>query len=257
MQRRLPKGSRLCVNSLYMRRVRRCQSRIACTSEYGEGEKLPLRFQLQKVHKTKKQRPDITKSGLCFERKNAKEKNIFVCIYNSTNWLKNQDLFIFLPRAKMFLRQIYGGTPMENGLSIINIAPHGSEKGITLCQETLLKYGIILSEKELAALGAAQARALRDSGRVEFGVGVLPSLARAFANSPYITRENCAELLEELQSAFYFFRSECDGLISDEKLIAFMKKEFNGAAGGDIGYLTGTSLERLCARLKGKDSSWI
>lgn len=146
---------------------------------------------------------------------------------------------------------------MENSLSIINIAPHGSEKGITLCRETLLKYGIILSEKELSALGAAQASALRDSGRVEFGVGVLPSLAGAFANSPYITRENCAELLEELQSAFYFFRSECDGLISDEKLIAFMKKEFNGAAGGDIGYLTGTSLERLCARLKGKDSSWI
>ena len=37
MQRRLPKGSRLCVNSLYMRRVRRYQSRPACTSGYGEN----------------------------------------------------------------------------------------------------------------------------------------------------------------------------------------------------------------------------
>ena len=214
-------------------------------------------FSCKKCIKQKNKDPILRNRAFVLKEKMQKKKIFFVCIYNSTNWLKNQDLFIFLPRAKMFLRQIYGGTPMENGLSIINISPHGSEKGITLCQETLLKYGIILSEKELAALGAAQASALRDSGRVEFGVGVLPSLAGAFANSPYITRENCAKLLEELQSAFYFFRSECDGLISDEKLIAFMKREFNGAAGGDIGYLTGTSLERLCARLKGKDSSWI
>lgn len=144
---------------------------------------------------------------------------------------------------------------MEN--NFLTAAPPRREDGAALCAAVLQKNGIILSPAEQAALAAAQTKALRDSGRVEFGAGILPELASAFANSPYLTQENCAALLEELQAAFYYFRGECDGLISDKKLVEFMRREFNGAAGGDIGYLCGTSLERLCARLKGKDSSYI
>lgn len=143
---------------------------------------------------------------------------------------------------------------MENFLTI---APPTSKDGAALCAATLQQRGIILSPAEQAALAAAQTKALRDSGRVEFGAGILPALAKAFANSPYITQENAAALLEELQAVFYYFRGECDGLISDEKLVDFMRREFNGPAGGDMGYLSGTSLERFCARLKGKDTSYI
>lgn len=143
---------------------------------------------------------------------------------------------------------------MENFLTIV---PPTSKDGAALCAATLQQCGIILSPAEQAALAAAQTKALRDSGRVEFGAGILPALAKAFANSPYITQENAAALLEELQAAFYYFRGECDGLISDEKLVDFMRREFNGPAGGDVGYLSGTSLERLCAKLKGKDASYI
>ena len=146
---------------------------------------------------------------------------------------------------------------MDKALSIIKTAAENEKKGIDVCAKVLYEHGITLSEAETAAIVAAHTKALRDSGRVEFGEGALPALTKAFVSSPYITRENCAELLSELQATFYFFRSECDGLISDEKLIAFMKREFNGPAGGDIGYISGTSMERLCARLKGKDSSWI
>lgn len=128
---------------------------------------------------------------------------------------------------------------------------------LSLCAAEFSKHGIVLTKAEIAALEAAHKKALHDCGRVEFGGGILPELAKAFAGSPYIEKENCAFVLEELQSAFYYFREECDGLISDKGLVAFMKKEFNGAAAGDISYLTGTSLERLCARLKGKDGSWI
>lgn len=143
---------------------------------------------------------------------------------------------------------------MENFLTI---APPTSKDGAALCAAALQQRGIILSPAEQAALAAAQTKALRGSGRVEFGAGILPALAKAFANSPYITQENAAALLEELQAVFYYFRGECDGLISDEKLVDFMRREFNGSAGGDMGYLSGTSLERFCARLKGKDTSYI
>ena len=146
---------------------------------------------------------------------------------------------------------------MDKALSLIKTAAENEKKGIAMCAKVLYEHGITLSETETAAIVAAHTKALRDSGRVEFGEGALPALTKAFVSSPYITRENCAELLSELQATFYFFRSECDGLISDERLIAFMKREFNGPAGGDIGYINGTSMERLCARLKGKDSSWI
>ena len=119
---------------------------------------------------------------------------------------------------------------MDKALSIIKTAAENEKKGIAVCAKVLYEHGITLSDAETAAIVAAHTKALRDSGRVEFGEGALPALTKAFVSSPYITRENCAELLSELQATFYFFRSECDGLISDEKLIAFMKREFNGPA---------------------------
>ena len=98
---------------------------------------------------------------------------------------------------------------MENFLTI---APPTSKDGAALCAATLQQRGIILSPAEQAALAAAQTKALRDSGRVEFGAGILPALAKAFANSPYITQENAAALLEELQAAFYYSAANATGL---------------------------------------------
>lgn len=102
-----------------------------------------------------------------------------------------------------------------------------------------------LSEPEITELVACRAEALRASGRIEFGGGILPKLIRAFCDSPYLEQENYAATLAELQEAFYYFKTESMDRFSDDELIEFMVAVFHGRGQGSAEYLSGTSLEEL------------
>ena len=113
------------------------------------------------------------------------------------------------------------------------------------CNAYSSNFGLSLSETEIAELVTCRAEALRTSGRIEFGGGILPKLIQAFCDSPYINQENYADTLAELQEAFYYFKTEAMDLFSDDELIEYMVKVFNGRAQGSAEYLSGTSLEAL------------
>lgn len=114
------------------------------------------------------------------------------------------------------------------------------------CNPITVKYGLYLSEEQIRSLVQKRFEALKDMGRVEFGEGILKKLAYAFCDSPYLSQENYEETIIELQDSFYYFKNESQDLISDDELIEFMKKIFNGKAQGSLEYLAGTSLEELC-----------
>lgn len=141
---------------------------------------------------------------------------------------------------------------MENSNTLF--IPLNSQSDPAAVAAAVEKHSIRISQNELSALENAHTRFLSAHGRVEFGKSALPTLAKAFASSPYFDEKNCTALLTELMDIFYYFRNECDGLISDEELISFMRREFDLSAAGDIGYLAGTAMERLCSRLKGKSN---
>lgn len=111
--------------------------------------------------------------------------------------------------------------------------------------EFSIKYGLMLSENQIQNLIERRFETLRDTGRIEFGEGVLKKLIYAFCDSPYIHQLNYEETLLELQDAFYYFKNETDDRLSDDELIEYMKETFEGKAQGSIEYLTGTSLEEL------------
>lgn len=113
-------------------------------------------------------------------------------------------------------------------------------------EEVTAPYGLSLSEGQIRNLVERRFEALRDTGRMEFGGGVLGKLIRAFCDSPYLTRENYEETLSELQDSFYYFKNESMDLLADDELIEFMKQVFDGRAQGSTEYLAGTSLEELC-----------
>ena len=48
-----------------------------------------------------------------------------------------------------------------------------------------------------------------------------------------------------MQEAFYYFKTEAMDQFSDDELIEYMVKVFNGRAQGSAEYLTSTSLEAL------------
>ena len=112
------------------------------------------------------------------------------------------------------------------------------------------RFGLTLCENEIAELAEGRAEALRASGRIEFGGGILPKLIRAFCDSPFIERENYAAVLYELQEMFYYFKTESKDKLSDDELIEFMVKTFNGRAQGSTEYMSGTSLEALIRSAK-------
>ena len=117
---------------------------------------------------------------------------------------------------------------------------------ILACNEISERFGLALTEKDVAALMVAGTRALKETRRVEFGGGILPKLIYAFCDSPYITPDNYESTLEDLQDAFYYFKGEAEEMFTDDELIEYMEKVFNGKAAGSTEYLLGTSMVALC-----------
>jgi hypothetical protein len=114
------------------------------------------------------------------------------------------------------------------------------------CNDLTVRYGLYFSEEQMQNLAKRRFKSLRDTGRIEFGQGILKKLVTEFCDSPYITQENYEDTILELQDSFYYFKNESMDRISDEELIAFMKRHFDGICQGSLDYLNGTSLEDLC-----------
>lgn len=114
------------------------------------------------------------------------------------------------------------------------------------CNRLTGRYGLSLSETQIANLVAQRSEALQSAGRIEFGGGVLPKLVEAFCDSVYITQENYEETLATLQELFYYYKTESLDTLSDDELIDFMRCNFDGPCQGSLDYLGDTSLEALC-----------
>lgn len=108
-----------------------------------------------------------------------------------------------------------------------------------------IKYGLSLSENQIQNLAEKRFAALKDTGRIEFGEGILKKLIYAFCDSPYIHQQNYEDTIIDLQEAFYYFKNETDDHLTDDELIEYMKASFDGIAQGSVEFLTGSSLEEL------------
>lgn len=133
-----------------------------------------------------------------------------------------------------------------NELSIRELRLAAAREEIRCCGELNALYGLALTEGDITELVELRGQALRSTGRVEFGGGILPKLIRAFCKSPYVDPYNYAATLGDLQDAFYYFKNESEDRFSDDELIEFMAEVFNGAAAGSTEVLAAISLEELC-----------
>lgn len=141
---------------------------------------------------------------------------------------------------------------MEEPLSLF--APV-EQAALALCaqNELLGRYGLSLSEAEAAALITNEREALRDSGRIAFGEGVLKKLLYAFCDSPYIDQNSLADTMDALLQTFYYYRNEADGYLSDDELIDGMAFFFNGKAQGSLEYMAESSLGELLRALRRRE----
>ena len=74
------------------------------------------------------------------------------------------------------------------------------------CNALTAGWGLSLSPVQMRMLAECRRSALRDTGRVEFGGGVLKQLVRAFCASPYLDQENYADTLAATRAAMLRLR---------------------------------------------------
>lgn len=147
---------------------------------------------------------------------------------------------------------------MSNGFDLTEIQNQmwieSAKQEIRATNAVSERFGLTLNESEIKELVEYRETALKDSGRVEFGGGILPKLIAAFCDSPYIEQKTFESTMAELQEAFYYFKSESMDKLTDDELIDYMVKAFNGRASGSSEYLIGKSLEYLCRCIRSNET---
>lgn len=136
---------------------------------------------------------------------------------------------------------------MDNNfyLSILNNRKQEEISKIIKCNEYTNQYGLTITEEQVKNIVERRFEALKETGRLEFGEWVINKIIIEFCDSPYISQENYGETLYELIDIFYYYKNETKDLITDDELLKFMRKYFNGIAQGSLDYLAGTILDRM------------
>lgn len=146
----------------------------------------------------------------------------------------------------------------ENYLNLVNQRKQIEIANIKKCNEYTSQYGLILSDNQISNLLERRKDTLMETGRIELREGIIDKLIKEFCDSPYINQENYAQTLYELIDIFYEYKNETMDLITDDELIGFMKKSFDGIAQGDLEYLSGTIMYKMRENLlKGKPLDYL
>lgn len=129
---------------------------------------------------------------------------------------------------------------------------HGAaaREDLAVCNAATAQYGLQLTEEQMQGLAARRGEALRATGRVEFGRGILRELIVGFGDSPYLTQENYEETIADLQDVFYRRKedSEAGETLADDDLIEALRDAFDHEAAGSVEALSGLSVATLRAR---------
>jgi hypothetical protein len=121
---------------------------------------------------------------------------------------------------------------------------------IVKCNDITSRYGLVLTEKQAIELTRTRSHALQENGRVEFSGGVVDKIIIRFCDSPYLSMGDYEETLHELIEIFYYCKNETLDLISDDDLIRYMKKAFDGSCHGSLDLLLGRELYNLSRNLR-------
>lgn len=124
-----------------------------------------------------------------------------------------------------------------------------AREDLAVCNKATAKYGLRLTEQQALGLVQRRGEALRATGRVEFGRGVIRELVLGFCDSPYLSQENYEETIADVQDVFYRRKedSEVGEAMSDDDLVAALRYAFDHEAGGSTDVLADMPLAALRA----------
>lgn len=118
------------------------------------------------------------------------------------------------------------------------------------CNPYTSRFGLQLSEQEIGQLVENRKEVLEQTGRVEFGQGVIQKIVMEFADSVYLNQSDYVDILMELQECFYYYKKEAMEELSDDELIRLMKLYFEEICHGSVELLKTTMLENYCRDIR-------
>ncbi|WP_206458160.1 DUF6323 family protein [Anaerovorax sp. IOR16] len=121
---------------------------------------------------------------------------------------------------------------------------------IIKCNKITKKFGLTLTNRQAAELIETRNYVLNANGRIEFGGGVVDKIIKEFCDSPFISMYNYTEVLHDLVEMFYEYKNETLDLASDEELIKYMKKAFDGVCHGSIYLLSERELAKMARNIR-------
>ena len=134
---------------------------------------------------------------------------------------------------------------MKNHIELINQKNQNEISNIESCNKITSVYGLSLNVKQISNLLEKKQEILKRTGRIEFRESIIKKIIIEFSDSPYITQESYESILHELIEIFYEYKNETMDIVTDDELIKFMKKSFDGICKGNIDYLLGTIMYEM------------
>lgn len=125
-----------------------------------------------------------------------------------------------------------------------------AQEDLAVCNEATAKHGLWLTEPQMMELAERRGEALRATGRVEFGRGVGRELVRGFCDSPYLTQENYAEAIADVQEVFYRRKEDAEAAgepMADDDLVEALRHAFDCEAAGSVDLLADVPVATLRA----------
>jgi hypothetical protein len=118
------------------------------------------------------------------------------------------------------------------------------------CNRYSERFGLTLTHAQAVELMETRSLALGESGRVELGAGIIHKLIMAFCDSPFLSNDNYAQILNELVEIFYYYKNDTMDMVPDDELLQYMKESFNGVCGGSVDLLAERELYRYAVSLR-------
>ena len=112
------------------------------------------------------------------------------------------------------------------------------------------RFGLSLTQEDAKLLVERKMECLKEQQRVEFGETILSKLIDTFCDSPYISQSDYVDTISRLQEIFYLYKNESLDVLTDDELLEFMKKAFDGKCQGSLEYLEETVLEEFARNIR-------
>ena len=93
------------------------------------------------------------------------------------------------------------------------------------------KPGLLLTREEVLQLCEKRNEVLVQCERLELNGSIMDQLIDAFMDCPYITRDEFADVMEEVIEVFYIMKNVCLDLIDDQTMMHYMRKQLDESHG--------------------------